>query len=235
LSETTKREFTPRPALAYFAIIFALASPMIQAAIRPVLEGNFPFPVDRFLSIWVFWIAVAVAYVISVKIEGIPIETFGIKKNTRSLRYRLIELIVAIILGLLVSIVVIGFSTVVRDWLDAPLENTFDPERIIPFWVILPAWLTAAFAEEALFRSYPIERLTMLTGNRWLAAGISILAFIVLHLFGWDWIHVMTVVLPSAILLTGLYLWRGSLWFVVVVHGIVNLPILFLPLIAPFL
>ena len=235
MSETTVKQTTPRPYLAYFAIFIALSSPLIQSAMRPLLEGNFAFPIDRFLSIWIFWIAVAIVLFISVRIENIPLSEFGIQKNTRSLRYRLIEMIVALIIGVIVSIVLILFSTAVRDWLDAPLANTIDPARILPFWIILPAWITAAVAEEILFRSYPIKRLTMLTGNRWLAAGISLIVFTLLHLVGWDWIHVLTLVFPGAMMLTGLYLWRKSLWFVIVVHSVINLPLLFLPWIAPYL
>lgn len=232
---TAQEEATPRPYLAYFAIFVALSSPMIQSAMRPLIEPNFPFPVDRFLSIWIFWIAVAIVLFISVRLENIPLAEFGITHNTRSLRYRLIEMIVALIIGVIVAIVLFVFSDTVRTWLDKPSELTFDPEHVLPFWVVLPAWITASFTEELLFRSYPIERLTMLTGNRWIASGISVVAFTLLHLIGWDWIHVLTLVFPGAIMLTGLYLWRKSLWFVVIVHSVINLPLLFLPFIAPYL
>lgn len=232
---TVQEQATPRPYLAYFAIFIALSSPLMQSAMRPLLEGNVPFPVDRFLSLWVFWIAIAIILFISVRLENIPLAEFGITRNTRSLRYRLIEMIAALIIGLIVAIVLFVFSDAVRSWLDKPSELSFDPGHVLPFWVVLPAWITSAFAEELLFRSYPIERLTMLSGNRWIASGISIIAFTLLHLLGWDWIHVLTLVFPGAIMLTGIYLWRRSLWFVVVVHSVINLPILFLPLIAPYL
>lgn len=235
MSNAAQEHVKPRTGLAYLAIIIALSSPLLQAAMRPFLEGNVPYPFDRFLSIWVFWIAAAVALYISVRIEGIPLATFGIMRNTRSLRYRLIEMIAALILSVFVTIVLLLFSNGVRGLLNAPANAVFDPANILPFWVMFPAWVTGSFLEELLFRSYPIERLTMLTGNRWLSAAISVFLFIILHLFGWDWIHVLTVVLPGGLLLTGLYLWRRSLWFVVVIHAVINLPLLFLPLLAPYL
>jgi membrane protease YdiL (CAAX protease family) len=228
---------SPRPILAYLAVALALATPLLQPLLRPVFE-LFPFPVDRFVSLWVFWIVAALVLFFSVKIEGIPLATFGIgstEKTKRSLRYRLIEIIVALLAGLLLAIVVILFSGFVRQVLNAPLQNTFNFEKIVPFWVTLPAWITGAFVEELLFRSYAIERLGLLTGNRRLAAGISMVVFVAFHLLGWDWIHVMTIVLPSSILITGIYLWRRSLLFVVIMHAVVNLPVLFLPFIARYL
>jgi len=59
--------------------------------------------------------------------------------------------------------------------------------------------------------------------------------FTLLHLLAWDWIHVVTLVLPAAVGLTGLYMWRRSLMFVVIVHSIINAPLLVLPLIAPYM
>ncbi len=230
-SETT----TLRPKLALLAVIIGLSTPLIQQALGPFMETNIPYPMSRFVSLWVFWITVGIALFVSVKLEGLPLSTFGISKNTRSLRYRLIELNGALIIGLILSIVLYLFLNFVRDLLNAPQSAVFNPENILPFWVMFPAWITASFCEEFLFRSYPIESLTLLTGNIWLGAGISLVAFVSLHLFNWDWIHVATFILPASILITGLYIWRRSLWFVVVIHAVLNLPLLFLPLLAPYL
>jgi membrane protease YdiL (CAAX protease family) len=224
-----------RPTLAIIAVAVALGAPLIQVAMRPLLENNFPDAVARFLSLWIFWIAIAFALFVSVRIEGIPLATFGITKNKRSLRYRLIEMIAALLTGLVVTIVLVSFSQAVRSALNIPAVQPFDPASLPPAWVLIPAWFTAGFAEEFLFRAYPIERLTLLTGNRWFAAGISMLAFAVFHIFGWDWVHVLTLVLPGSILITGLYMWRKSLWFVVVVHALIDIPLLLLPLLAPYL
>jgi membrane protease YdiL (CAAX protease family) len=100
---------------------------------------------------------------------------------------------------------------------------------------MIPAWITSSFTEEVLFRSYTIERLTQIVGRRWLAGLITMVAFTLLHLLSWDWIHVLTMVLPGSIMLTLLYLWRRSLAFVVIVHAIINAPLLLLPLLAPYL
>lgn len=222
--------------LAYFAVFIALISPVIQLALTPLLQATFVYPLDRFVSIWVFWAAVALVIYISVYVEKFPVSTFGITRNSKSLRYRLIELNAGLILGVVVTILVLGFNNIVRAILNIPpYQSTIDPDRILPFWVMFLAWITAAFAEEFLFRSYPIERLTLLTGNRWFAAAISLTTFVVFHVFAWGWIHVLTIALPGSFLATLLYMWRRSLWFVVIIHGVVNLPLLFLPFLAPYL
>ena len=106
---------------------------------------------------------------------------------------------------------------------------------MLPAWVLIPAWITGSFTEEVLFRSYPIERLTQLTGRRWLAALITMVAFTVLHLFGWDWIHVVTAVLPGSIMLTLFYLWQRNLALNVIAHATINAPLLLLPVLAPYM
>ncbi|MAU01798.1 MAG: hypothetical protein CL608_32075 [Anaerolineaceae bacterium] len=74
-----------------------------------------------------------------------------------------------------------------------------------------------------------------MTGRSWLAALITVLAFTLLHLFGWDWIHVVTAVLPSGIMLTLFYLWRRNLALNVIIHAVINAPLLLLPLLAPYM
>jgi membrane protease YdiL (CAAX protease family) len=43
------------------------------------------------------------------------------------------------------------------------------------------------------------------------------------------------MVLPGGLLVTLIYLWRRSLAFVVVIHAVLNAPLLLLPLLAPYM
>jgi len=220
---------------ALFGVTLALATPTLQMALRPWLEATFPFPWDRFMSLWVFWIVALVVVGLAWVVEGIPPAVFGIRRGTMPLRARLIELILAVVFGVLVAAVVIIPSGLVREWLGAPPPPSVDLNRIIPFWVAFPAWVTAAFMEELLFRSYAVERLALLGMRRWVAGAVTVVAFTLLHLLAWDAVHVLTVVFPAGVALTALYLWRRSLLFVVVVHGVINAPLLLFPFIAPYL
>lgn len=226
----------PRPFLGILGVLIALGAPLVQAMLIPWFAGTFAFPLDRFVSLWVFWIALVLAIAISHYAEGFPLSAFGLRLGKKALRTRLIEWNLAALAAMVTGGVIIFFSQYVR----MRLTNSPDPASIaqlkeFPIWVLVPAWVTGAFTEEVLFRSYPIERLTELTGNRWLAASITLAAFTALHLLGWDWIHVVTVVLPGGVVLTLFYLWRRSLALNVIVHAIILVPLLILPLVARYL
>ena len=188
------------------------------------------------MSLWVFWIAVLLVLGTAHFAEGYPLSMFGFEWSQKTLRTRLIEWILTTIAAVAIGSVIIFFSQYVRMRLtNTPAPASIEKIKEFPGWVLIPAWITGSFTEEVLFRSYPIERLTRLTGNRWLAGLITVVAFTVLHLFGWDWIHVLTVVLPAAIMFTLFYLWRRNLALNVMVHAILNAPLLLLPLLAPYL
>lgn len=226
----------PRTWLGILGVAIALSTPLVQGLIFPWLKNTFLFPWDRFLSLWVFWIAVLVVLGLAHFAEGYPWATFGFQRSQKTLRTRLLEWILTALATLVVGSVVIFFSQYVRMLLtNEPRPNIVEQIKNFPAWVLIPAWVTGAFTEEVLFRSYAIERLTDLTGNRWLASLIAVLAFSGLHLLGWDWIHVLTAVLPGGVLLTLFYLWRRNLALNVMIHGILNVPLLLLPLLAPYL
>jgi len=99
-----------------------------------------------------------------------------------------------------------------------------------PAWLLLIVVLTASVTEELLFRAYPIEHLAPLTGNRWPGALLSLVAVVVLHLQGWNLGHVLGVVLPLGAVMTGLYLWRRNLIFMIITHFFLDLPIVLIAL-----
>lgn len=217
-------------------VLIALSAPLVQRLLFPWIENTFAFPLDRFVSLWVFWIALLLALGIARFAEGYPLSTFGFQWSQKTLRTRLLEWILTTLAAVVMGGVIIFFSQNVRTILSgAPEPASIAQLKDFPAWVLIPAWITGAFTEEVLFRSYPIERLTDLTGKRWLAGLISLVAFTLLHLFGWDWIHVLTVVLPGGIMLTLFYLWRRNLALNVMIHAIVNSPLLIVPLLAPYL
>jgi len=216
-------------------VVIALSTPIVQKLLGPWFETNFEFPADRFVSLWVFWISVIIVLCLARYVEGYSLGVFGFQKSEKSLRSRLIEWIVAVLAAMVVTGVVVTFSEYVRKQIGGEPVRALELVRMLPAWVLIPAWITGSFTEEVLFRSYPIERLTQITGKRWLAGTITIIAFTGMHLLSWDWIHVLTVVLPGSIIITLLYMWKRSLAFVVIVHAVINAPLLLLPLIAPFL
>ena len=225
----------PRLAWGLLGVLIALSAPIVQVLLAPWYTNAFEFPMGRLVSLAPFWVALILVLGIARFAEGYSLATFGFQISQKTLRARLIEWILAVLAALVIATVIITFSTYVREWLTGEPAPVLKITRMLPYWVLIPAWLTGSFTEEVLFRSYSIERLTQMTGRRWLAALITVLAFAFLHALTWDWIHVLTAVLPGGILLTLFYLWRRNLALVVIIHAIINAPLLLLPLIAPYM
>ena len=59
---------------------------------------------------------------------------------------------------------------------------------------------------------------------------LSLAAFVALHLQGWNLGHVVGVVLPLGAVMTGIYLWRRNLMFMIITHSLLDLPIVLLTL-----
>lgn len=94
-----------------------------------------------------------------------------------------------------------------------------------PVWLLLIGVITAGVTEEVLFRAYPLERLLALTQRPWLSAFISVFLFVIAHGRGWNLTHLVGVVLPLGVVLTGLYFWRRNLPFNIIIHTIIDLPL----------
>jgi len=91
----------------------------------------------------------------------------------------------------------------------------------IPVWLQLLVAASAGFTEEILFRGYAIERLTELTGNRWVGAILPIIVFGAVHAPFWGVAHAIVAGL-SGLWLTLLYLWRRNLWTNITAHALLD-------------
>jgi membrane protease YdiL (CAAX protease family) len=87
------------------------------------------------------------------------------------------------------------------------------------FPTLFGLFLTGTFLEEVFYRGYLIERVTILTNHRWVAAFVSWLLFTLVHLkfFGLG-PTIDTAVISAALVL--LYMKEKSIWPCIVVHGI---------------
>jgi membrane protease YdiL (CAAX protease family) len=90
-----------------------------------------------------------------------------------------------------------------------------------PFWFQALVVLRAPIFEEIYYRGFMIERLTEMTGLRWLAALISLTAFTFAHLSYWGWTTLIVVAFQGAIL-TILYLLRRDLSANMLAHFLVD-------------
>ena len=104
-------------------------------------------------------------------------------------------------------------------WKNGLFEAKAPASQILhwPLWLRLFMLITAGVVEEALYRGFAIERLTALTGKRWLAALIALLGFVAAHLPFWGLGAIATPIVGGAFF-TLIYLWRGDLVACMVAH-----------------
>lgn len=100
----------------------------------------------------------------------------------------------------------------------------------LPLAAVLGIIVSAAVFEEILYRGYPIERLSELTGRRWIAYAVTVPLFVSPHLvfFGPQWLWTAGV---GTIAIYVLYAKTRNLPACMLLHLCVNLPIL-IPTIA---
>jgi hypothetical protein len=164
-------------------VLIALSAPLVQALLAPWFKTTFPFPLDRFVSLWVFWIAVLLALGIAHFAEGYPLATFGFQRTQKTLRTRLIEWVLTALATLVIGSIIIFFSTFVRNFLTHTPAPSLDAVRLYPHGCYsgLGYWLLYRRSSSKL----PIERLTQLTGRRWSQSdyhsGISVLTLGLIH------------------------------------------------------
>jgi membrane protease YdiL (CAAX protease family) len=87
----------------------------------------------------------------------------------------------------------------------------------LPSWYLGLTIVIVATGEEWLYRGYAIERLAALTGSAWIAGGLSLLAFAIVHLPLWG-IGASLTTLISGGIATALYVWRRDISFLMLAH-----------------
>jgi len=81
--------------------------------------------------------------------------------------------------------------------------------------------IRAGVIEEIFYRGLAIEQLTVLTGNRLLAAAVATLAFVAVHLVHFDLRQLIPIAMVSVGLAT-LYLWKRNLWINIIAHTLID-------------
>ncbi len=103
-----------------------------------------------------------------------------------------------------------------------PVEGIF----ALPIWFRALMLITASITEEVIYRGYPIERLTALTGNVWIAGAVTWIAFSATHVPFFGVRSVLVAQAPGALAITFLYIRTRSLPAVILVHFLLNAGIL---------
>ena len=212
-----------------FGLSLSLAIPSIYVLfISPVfLKPKADEPLFTLINFGVLWALALGVIIFTHKIEKLPLTTIGWKPL--SWKWIFIAIGIGILLSLLVPVLTLLVSAIF------PPSDTGTITEVtsrFSWWILLVSVITAGVTEEILFRGYPLERLQEITGNKWISGFISLVFFVAIHATGWNIAHIFGVVIPLGIMLTGLYFWQRNLLFVMIVHVVIDLPLVFIALLT---
>ena len=161
------------------------------------------------------WLLVGVLLVIVVYWERRRLASIGIRVPSRR------EVAVGIgagFGGVVLGLVAIGVA-VATFQLEQPETLSALSQLSLPVQVTIVA--TAVITEEVLWRGYPIERLTELTGNIWIGAVVSGVVFLAVHYPAWG----LVGAIPQAVftlVIVGVYVWSRNVVACMLTHGVIN-------------
>ncbi len=217
------------PPATFLGLGLSLVLPVLYTLyISPVfLKPKVEEPAFTFINFAVFWLLAFGVILFTRKSENRPFVSIGWK----NLSWK--EIFTAIGLGILLSVLVPVLSLLASKIIPATDEGTITTVTTnYSWWILLLGVLTAGITEEILFRGYPLERLLEYTNNKWLSGLVSLVFFVAVHAAGWNITHIIGVVIPLGIALTALYFWKRNLLFVMIIHLVIDLPLVLLSLLA---
>jgi uncharacterized protein len=222
----------PKP-LILGSIILALSAPLITG----ILDGYFDAWFDRNGSVLAgllsFWLIVGLVMLLT-RLEAQPITERGLWRRIGFKRVKLRESLIVLIIGFL-TLFVANVAFVVLSRTIFPTEINISRVVSLPLPLVILAYLTGSIAEEILYRGYALERLQRMTGNWWISGGITWALFVGFHIPAYPMAHIVGYVAPAAVVVTLVYIWKRNLSYTVMIHGILNLPILLAAILLPLL
>lgn len=157
------------------------------------------------------WLVLGLALACHVYGDKLPLAAVGL------VRPRLRSILFGLAVGASVYVGLYAIAFVL--WKNGLFEAKAPVAQILqwPLWLRLFMLVTAGVAEEAIYRGFAIERLTALTGKRWVAALIALVAFVAAHLPFWGLGAIATPIVGGGFF-TLVYLWRRDLVACMIAH-----------------
>lgn len=161
------------------------------------------------------WVLVGVLLALVVDWEQRGVSSIGLRRPSPS------AVAVGIGAGLggtVVALVLTGVAVVVLN-LQQPETLTVISQLSLPAKLVIVA--TAVVTEEILWRGYPIERLTELTGTVWIGASVSGIVFLAVHFPSWGLVGAIPQTVFTLVLVS-VYVWSRNVVVAMLTHGVIN-------------
>jgi membrane protease YdiL (CAAX protease family) len=177
-----------------------------------ISKGASGFQIGVTISIeWV--VALFMVFYWIPKVEHRKLDSIGFRKFPRKYIW------IAIVAYLVYVLISAGLEPVLKSMGLQSLRDLSPTLKDYGFPLLFGLFLTGTFVEEILYRGYIIERVTELTGRKWLAGTISWLTFTLVHIRFFGLGPMLEVAVIAAILVM-LYTRAKSIWPAIIVHGI---------------
>jgi membrane protease YdiL (CAAX protease family) len=197
-------------------IIVALAGIPLVELVAGFWFGNESLLALSIRDIFVKWTFAAVIVAVIVRVEQRSLSSIGLTRPGWGD-------VGAAVLVFVLGAVSYPFTTPLLDSLGFNTTvGGIEQLAAYPLLFVLALALTAAVTEEILYRGFPIERIAERTGSAALAAGITILFFVIFHIPYWG-VGGALQISVNAVLLTLLYVWRRNIMACIIAHAITDI------------
>ncbi|MDR8394441.1 CPBP family intramembrane metalloprotease [Aliifodinibius sp. S!AR15-10] len=212
--------------ITFAGLFLALPVPVFyNLTIRPFLIADQTnLELEIIIGLIVMWMLAIGVVLLTIRAENRGLHSIGFTWPSRKIIFQ------ALGLGVVFSLAVPLLSLLTSTLLPSEEIGSIESATQIPWWLMLFSVLTAGVTEEILFRGYALERLFEWTGSKWFSSFISLAFFTAVHATGWNLNHIVGVVIPLGVVLIALYWWRRNVIMVMIVHTMINLPLVFMAL-----
>ena len=215
---------TKPPLITIMGLGLALAAPVLYTLFAEafLFSDQSHTLLHIYMGLFVMWFLAVAVVLLTLWAEKRPLSSIGWESPTVKLT------LIGVGLGVLLSLTVPALSVLSGMMIPSDEAGSIESAVQISGFIMLAGVITAGITEEILYRGYALERLLDWTGSKWISSIISLVFFTVLHISGWNMAHIVGVVIPLGAAMIALYWWKRNLILVIIVHIVINLPLVFL-------
>jgi membrane protease YdiL (CAAX protease family) len=187
-------------------VLLALLGPPLLAFASPRVLGPAPSLAAQVVSQLLLCSIAVIVLLVAIRVERQPLASVGLRRPS----------LATLGLAVLVTLAVMYLLPLLTQPLMRALgvggfESGLDTIRRLPIWFRVFVASTSGFVEELLYRGYPVERLTELSGRTWVGGLLAVVAFGAAHVPFWGLGPSIAANLPFGAIMAAFYVWRRDL------------------------
>jgi len=187
-------------------LLIALAVPNVFGALPEWLVGPAPGPAVQWLIFLLYFGVASATVVLVLRADGVTAADIGLR------RPGWLTVASGVALWAVGEVVLPVITAPLARLLGTPgVESGISELASMPPALRVFVAIGAGTVEELLYRGFAIERLSRLTGRRWVAGAIAATLFGLAHVPSWGLGFALSADLPLGIYATAFYLWRRDL------------------------